>query len=153
MKTRLTALQETSRSFAVRVPAAVALLMVAISIIVTSRALSRLEDNQQRYLEQLSSAYLDGLSASLIPSVVREDVWEVFDTLDRSRERYKGLNVRWVTVTNDDDRTIASSAPDMFPPLEQMSSDAVAKFQPGGDVVIDEATSEARMMRPLVYQD
>lgn len=153
MKTRLAALRDTSRSFAVRVPAAVALLMVAISIIVTSRALTRLEESQQRHLEQLSSAYLDGLSASLIPSVVREDVWEVFDALDRSRERYKGLNVQWVAVTNDGGRTIASSAPDVFPPLEQMDGETVAKFQPGGDVVIDEATSEARMMRSLVYQD
>lgn len=153
MKARLAALRELSRSFAVRVPAAVALLMIAISIVVTSRALSRLEENQQRHLEQLSSAYLDGLSASLIPSVVREDVWEVFDTLDRSRERYRGLNVQWVSVTNGKDRTVASSAPDVFPPLDQMRPEALSKFRPGGDVVIDEGTSEARMMRSLVYQD
>ncbi len=65
--------------------------MIAISIVVSLRALSRLEETQTKHLLQLSSTYLDGLSTSLLPAVVREDVWEVFDTLDRSRERYKGL--------------------------------------------------------------
>ena len=117
-----------SWSFALRVPVVVALLMIAISTIVTMRALSRLEASQQRSLEVLSSAYLDGLSASIGPAVVREDVWEVFDALDRSRERYKGLNVQWVTVTNADNQTIASSMPTTFPPLEPMAPDALALF-------------------------
>ena len=144
---------EVSRSFAVRVPAAVAMLMIAISALVTFWALSRLEETQQRHLEQLSSAYLDGLSASLIPSVVREDVWEVFDTLDRSRKQYKGLNVRWVTVTNAQGKTIASSAPAQFPPLAAMPPDAVAMFQGKSEVLVDEKSSQARMTRSLIYQD
>ena len=119
MMARLASWSDVSRSFAVRVPVAVALLMNAISSVVTWRALSRLEETQKQHLEQLSSAYLDGLSASLIPSVVREDVWEVFDTLDRSRERYRGLNVQWVTVANAQDRTIAPSLPERFPPRQQ----------------------------------
>ena len=53
-------------SFAVRVPVVVALLMIAISTAVSLRALSRLEETQQRSLQQLSSAYLDGLSTSRI---------------------------------------------------------------------------------------
>ncbi len=150
---RLGSWPEASRSFAVRVPVAVALLMIAISSVVTWRALSRLEETQRQHLEQLSSAYLDGLSTSLIPSVVREDVWEVFDTLDRSRERYRGLNVQWVTVTNAQDRTIASSLPERFPPLDAMDADTVARFGDGGDVLVEEDAAEARMTRSLVYQD
>lgn len=150
---RLGSWPEASRSFAVRVPLAVALLMIAISTVVTWRALSRLEETQRQHLEQLSSAYLDGLSTSLIPSVVREDVWEVFDTLDRSRERYRGLNVQWVTVTNAQDRTIAASLPERFPPLEVMAADTVARFRGDGDVLVDEDAAEARMTRSLVYQD
>jgi signal transduction histidine kinase len=141
------------RSFAVRVPVAVALLMIAISTVVTWRALSRLEETQRQHLAQLSSAYLDGLSASLIPSVVREDVWEVFDTLDRSRERYRGLNVQWVTVTNAQDRTIASSLPERFPPLDAMDPETVARFRGSGDMLLEEDAAEARMTRSLVYQD
>ena len=91
-------LARPSWSFAIKVPVVVVLLMVAISTVVTVRALSRLEASQQKNLEVLSSAYLDGLSASIGPAVEREDVWEVFDALDRSRERYKGLNVQWVST-------------------------------------------------------
>ena len=77
----------------VKIPMLVVLLMVVISAVITNRVLARLAETQQRNLEQLSSAYLDGLSTSLIPSVFRGDIWEVFDVLDRSRERYRGLNV------------------------------------------------------------
>jgi signal transduction histidine kinase len=153
VKERVGRWSEVSRSFAVRVPLAVALLMIAISSAATFRALTRLEETQQRHLEQLSSAYLDGLTASLIPAVVREDVWEVFDTLDRSRERYRGLNVRWVTVTNAQGRTIASSTPAAFPPLEAMGPEALAPFEGASDVLVEDETSEARMTRSLVYQD
>ena len=153
MMARLASWSDVSRSFAVRVPVAVALLMIAISSVVTWRALSRLEETQKQHLEQLSSAYLDGLSASLIPSVVREDVWEVFDTLDRSRERYRGLNVQWVTVANAQDRTIASSLPERFPPLDAMDLEALAGFKGSRDVLVVDERAEARMTRSLVYQD
>lgn len=153
MMGRLASWSDASHSFAVRVPVAMALLMIAISSVVTWRALSRLEETQRQHLEQLSSAYLDGLSASLIPSVVREDVWEVFDTLDRSRERYRGLNVQWVTVTNAQDRTIASSLPERFPPLDAMDAETLASFRGTGDVLVEDNLTEARMTRSLIYQD
>ena len=139
--------------YSVRVPVFVALLMVAISIAVSYRALSRLEETQQRSLQQLSSAYLDGLSASLVPSVVREDVWEVFDTLDRSRERYQGLGVRWATVTNAAGRVIASSLPEQFPPLEPMPEGVKSEFDDTSEIVSSEERAEARLQRTLRYQE
>jgi len=153
MRERILGLSQASRSFAVRVPVVVALMMVGISIAVTSRALSRLEETQTRNLEQLSSAYLDGLSASILPAVVREDVWEVFDTLDRSREQYEGLNVQWVTVANSSGQTIASSLPTSFPPLEDMPAETRSLFSSTATLSVNESSAEARMMRPLVYQD
>ncbi|MEP7174699.1 MAG: sensor histidine kinase, partial [Aestuariivirga sp.] len=104
-----------------KVPLLVAVLMFTVSAIITNRVLTRLEENQEQHLQQLASAYLDGLSASLIPSVFRGDVWEVFDTLDRSRERYRGLNVRWTIVTNAEGKILAASDPAKFP------SDTVAE--------------------------
>ena len=137
----------------VRVPVAVALLMVVISIVISNRVLTRLEDTQERDLRELSSAYLDGLSASLIPSVVREDVWEVFDILDRSRERYRGLKVQWATVTTGENRTIASSSPDLFPPLEVVPHEILTSFPVDQEAAIDEDRMQARMVRALVYQN
>ncbi len=108
-------LNPTTWPLSFKVPLLVAVLMFAVSAIVSNRVLSRLEDSQEQNLQQLASAYLDGLSASLIPSVSRADVWEVFDTLDRSRERYKGLNVRWTIVTNAEGKILAASDPAKYP--------------------------------------
>lgn len=123
---------------------------MAISIVVSNRVLTRLEETQARNLQQLASAYLDGLSASLIPSVVREDVWEVFDTLDRSRQRYRGLNVQWVAVTDSDGIVIAASDPQRFPSLSPLPQDTSAAFAGVKEIEIAE---HAGLMRPLFYQD
>lgn len=145
--------QSPSWPIAVRVPVIVALLMIVISVVVSNRVLNRLEDTQERNLRELSSAYLDGLSASLVPSVVREDVWEVFDALDRSRELYRGLSVLWVVVTNADNKVIAATSPEVFPPLSEFPTTAVEMFSKLHEVTIDEATKQARMMRSLTNQE
>ena len=91
-----------------KAPLLVAILMFSVSAVITNQVLSRLQDIQQRQLQQLTSAYLDGLSTALTPAVVREDVWEVFDNLDRSRTQYRSLNVNWTVVLGIDARRLAS---------------------------------------------
>ena len=137
----------------VKVPLLVATLMFAVSAIITNRVLVRLQDNQEEHLQQLASAYLDGLSASLIPSVFREDVWEVFDALDRSRERYKGLNVSWTIVTNADGKILAASDPAKYPSATTAEKTTMKHFTEGKEVILDEGNATAFLMRPLSYQD
>lgn len=137
----------------VKIPMLVALLMVMISAVITNRVLARLADTQERHLKQLASAYLDGLSASLIPSVVREDIWEVFDTLDRSRERYRGLNVEWAVVTNGSNRILAASDPARFPSDTSLSKEMLSQFPDGAGVKLQESLTTAYLARPLMYQD
>jgi signal transduction histidine kinase len=127
--------------------------MFAVSAIITNRVLARLEDNQEQHLQQLASAYLDGLSASLIPSVFREDVWEVFDTLDRSRERYRGLSVRWTIVTNADGKILAASDPAKYPSETVAGKATLEHFNEGKEVTLKEDIATAFLMRPLSYQD
>lgn len=137
----------------VRVPMLVVLLMVIISAVITNRVLARLADTQERHLEQLASAYLDGLQASLMPSVVREDIWEVFDALDRSRERYRGLNVVWAVVTNGSNRVLAASDPLRFPSDTPLAPEMMAKFLEGPSVKLSESSTTAYLTRPLIYQN
>ena len=140
-------------SLSIKVPMLVAALMFVVSAVITNRVVTRLEETQEKYLQQLSSAYLDGLSASLIPSVVREDVWEVFDTLDRARERYRGLNVRWTIVTNGGGKILAASDPARFASQEPIDADTAQHFLDGREVAIVEELSTAFLARPLSYQD
>lgn len=136
----------------VKVPMFVVLLMVIISAVLTNRVLARLADTQERHLGQLASAYLDGLSTSLIPSVVREDIWEVFDVLDRSRERYRGLNVQWAVVTNGNNRVLAATDPARFPSDRPLGQQMLSLF-PGAGVELAEQLTTAYLARPLTYQD
>ena len=146
-------LNPTTWPLSFKVPLLVAVLMFAVSAAVTNRVLSRLEDSQKQNLQQLASAYLDGLSASLIPSVSRADVWEVFDTLDRSRERYKGLNVRWTIVTNAEGNILAASDPARFPSDTTATQTILTNFAEGKEVTLDPGNVTAFLMRPLSYQD
>jgi hypothetical protein len=70
-----------------RVPLTVTLFMVAVSVLASERVVTRLIDTQTRQIEALADTYLDGLALALVDSIIREDVWQVFDVLDRSRHR------------------------------------------------------------------
>lgn len=51
----------------IKVPLLVMLLMLAISMVISNTVLTRLAETQERHLQTLSQAYLDGLSGTLLP--------------------------------------------------------------------------------------
>jgi hypothetical protein len=67
----------------VKVPVAVASLMLLVGFVLSERVLSRLGDTQERHLVELSQSYLDGLSSAIILPILREDNWEIFDAITR----------------------------------------------------------------------
>lgn len=99
---------------AIKVPLIVATLMIAVSAAVTFQVFTRLVETQERTLADLAEAYLDGLSSSLLPHVQRDDNWEVFDNLERSRALYKGLRVTTALVIRPDRTILASTSPSRF---------------------------------------
>jgi signal transduction histidine kinase len=134
-----------------KAPLVVAVLMFVVSAIITNQVLSRLDYTQQRHLQQLTSAYLDGLSSAVTPAVVRDDVWEVFDNLDRSRAQYRSLNVNWTIVTDASGQVVAASDPVRFPtqsPTPNLSAVSPAE----GEVVIDYDKAVAHFSRDITYQ-
>jgi signal transduction histidine kinase len=138
---------------AVKVPLVVAILMVAISAVLSNEVLVRLSQTQQRHLEQLTSAYLDGLSSSLMPKLLRDDIWEIFDQLDRSRERYTGLSAVYTIVATRDEIILAASDPRRFPSQEAVPLALSTRFGKTGDLVLAEAEERAFVRRSLSYQD
>jgi len=146
-------LKPGSWPISIRVPVVVALLMLGVSALIGNRVLVGLEDTQERHLQQLASAYLDGLSASLLHPVMRDDVWEVFDTLDRARQRYRALNVKWATVTNATASVVASSDPVHFPSLQKLPHSIAADFPAASEVILNEERERAYLSRVLLYQE
>ena len=133
----------------VKVPLLVAALMVVVGIVASQIVLLRLAATQETYLRQLSSAYLDGLSTALVPHVARRDAWETFDVLDRSRERYVGLDVIHAVVSLPDGRVLAASDPYAFPVLAPAPAALNAEARGGAELQIDTETARAVARRTL----
>jgi two-component system, OmpR family, sensor kinase len=94
-----------------RVPLIVTLFMIAVSTFASERVLSRLIDTQTRQIEALADTHLNGLALALVDAIVREDVWQVFDVLDRSRHRSGEIQPIETVVADADGFVIASSDP------------------------------------------
>jgi two-component system, OmpR family, sensor kinase len=83
----------------VKVPVLVAGLMVTVAVTTSQVVLWRFAQDQKSNLELLTGAYLDGLSAAVLPAVVRRNAREVFDALDRAQSgRYAGIGPRFAIL-------------------------------------------------------
>jgi signal transduction histidine kinase len=142
----------SSWPLSLKVPFLVAALMLIISATISDRVLSRLGQTQEVQLQQLASTYLDGLSSSMLPSVVRDDVWEVFDILDQSRNQYEGVNVHWTIVADQNGSIVASSDPVQFPSQSDLPQKFINRFQTDQFMNIDKVGGTALLHRVLTYQ-
>lgn len=115
---------------AVRVPLLVAVLLVAVSVIVSQVVLTRLAGEQQRRLAGLADAYLDGVAAALHAALVRRDVWEAFDVVDRARSSFQALPLVTAAALLPDGTVLAATDPRRLP---------VGSRYPEADAVADDA--------------
>ena len=136
-----------------KLPLIVAALMVAVSIVLSNQVLVRQSETQQRHLEELTGAYLDGLSASIEPHLLREDIWEIFDQLDRTRHGYVGVSAINTIVARRDGKILAASDPRAFPSQVALPDTLEGRFLESGDLVLDEDEGRAFTRRVLSYQD
>ena len=67
-----------------RVPLIAAALMVLVGVVASQQVLSALAAVQEERLREIARLHVDGLAVALGPAVLRRDVWEVYDTLDRA---------------------------------------------------------------------
>lgn len=134
-----------------KAPAVVVIFMLSVSALITHAVLDRLKDTQQRHLAVLSVTYLEGLASAVLPYVLREDVWEVYDAIDRSVTLSGGFGRASVVITNAEGRTIAASDPTAAP-LGSRQDEAAGRFAAGQTLVVDEADGKAHGQKVLRYQ-
>ena len=132
------------------VPIVVVLLMVFVSVGASQVVLSRLAATQERQLGDLANAYLDGLEAALLGPVLRQDSWEVFDTLDRARSVYAAMKPIETTVTDAQDVVLASSEPRLAPIGTRVAASAVEPR--GSSVTLVEDAHLAVLERTLAVE-
>lgn len=139
----------------IKAPLMVAVLMSLLSSIVSYLILDRMAAAQQKGLAQLTEAYLDGVSTTLMPHVIRKDSWEVFDTLDRARQHYAAVKAVFTVVSLPGDEVLASSNPTLFPVRSELPWELREPFVEGhlmfpDRIHIDEAKGVALVWRPLM---
>ncbi len=147
-----TLLKASEWPITIKVPLLVTALMLGISLFVSNTVLSRLAETQERELQTLSRAYLDGLSANLLPFILHEDVWDVFDTLERARAAYPGLNALNTIVLNASNRVIAATDPKAFPTARPVAAEILQGLDRDGTIHINESKRTARLLSPVVVQ-
>jgi two-component system, OmpR family, sensor kinase len=136
-----------------RVPLIVTIFMMAVSIFTSERVLSRLIETQTRQIQALADVYLDGLSLALVDSMIREDVWQVFDVLDRSQQRPSEIKPAETIVAGTDDFVIASSDPVRIPSQARVPARYVESLQHVGKIVVAEADKRAFVRREVLYKN
>ena len=134
-----------------RIPAAVAVLMIAVSAVASERVLTRLGALQETYLQSLAFSYLDGITASISPSVLRQDSWEIFDALDRMKpETTDILPIETIVATNSD-VVLAASDPASRETLGTLDVAFLEKF-PAAGVNLDGNAQRGYVRRDIVHQ-
>jgi two-component system OmpR family sensor kinase len=136
-----------------RVPLIVTIFMMAVSVFTSERVLSRLIETQTRQIQALADVYLDGLSLALVDSMIREDVWQVFDVLDRSQQRPSEIRPAETIVAGTDDYVIASSDPVRVPSQARVPPRYVESLQHAGKIVVAEMEKRAFVRREVLYEN
>jgi signal transduction histidine kinase len=136
---------------AFKAPAVVVLFMVAISSGITHAVLDRLKKTQERHLAALSTTYLEGLASAVQPYVLREDIWEVYDAIDRRATLSGGFGRALVVVVNAAGHVIAGSDPAKAP-LGAFYQSRSQELAQGQALLVDEPSGKAHGYKALVYQ-
>ncbi len=135
----------------VRVPLMVATLMIVISVIISERVLARLQNMQELHLNGVVGTYFDGLSTALIPAVLRQDVWETYDLLDRTRTMFEAVSPIETVVTGRDGTVLASSDPRTIPVLSKLPT-AFADPSNESEIRVEWQSNTGFGVRQLLYQ-
>lgn len=136
-----------------RVPLIVSLFMIAVSSFASERVLTRLIDTQTRQVQALADTYLDGLALALVDSIIREDVWQVFDVLDRSRHRPGEIQPVETVVAGTDDFVIAASDPASIASQAKVPARYVDALAQGQTMAIAQDAARAYVRREVLYEN
>jgi hypothetical protein len=134
----------------VKVPVLVAGLMVTVASLTSQVVLWRFAHDQESNLGLLTGAYLDGLSAAVLPALVRRDARELFDALDRAQSgRYAGFTPRFAILELRDGKVFAASDPRRFPVASLLPEALLKRFPAGDGLAIDASDARAWLTRTL----
>jgi signal transduction histidine kinase len=123
--------------------------MVTVAFTTSQIVLWRFVQDQQNNFELLANVYVDGLSTAVLPAVIRRDVWEAYDALDRARSRYRGIEPSFVVAALPDGRVLAASDPHRFPPDSTVPRKLRRQFATDDGFAVEFATGRAWLAKTV----
>ncbi|MEO0820166.1 MAG: HAMP domain-containing sensor histidine kinase [Pseudomonadota bacterium] len=136
---------------AARAPLLAAALMVVVGLVASQQVLLSLTRFQEARLRELVQVHVDGLSVALGPSVLREDVWEVFDTLDRARAAGQAQRMVLTVVADREGHILAATDPRTAPTGSRVGA-FVATAQALDAIEVSASDDRITVLAPLTYQ-
>jgi signal transduction histidine kinase len=137
--------------FVARVPLVAALLMVLMGIIASQQVLLALNRVQDDRIRELATLHVEALSVALGPYVLRQDVWEVYDTLTRASGQGDGRRIAFTAVAGMDGVVLAATDPARAPIGADMAALADGAALPSELTILPDARL-LRLAAPLIYQ-
>jgi signal transduction histidine kinase len=125
-------------------------MMALVGCVASWLVLAALTRAQEDRLRELAALHVDGLSVALGPMVLRSDIWEIYDALDRAATAGDGRRLVMTAVADEDGRVLAASDPRRAP-----IDSALAPLMAGAltfDAIDVSADARIRVTAPLVYQ-
>lgn len=135
----------------IKLPLLAAAMMVLVGTVASQQVLRSLAQVQDARIQELARMHVEGLSVALGPFVLRRDVWEVYDTLDRAAQGTEGRRMVLTAVADERGRVLAATDPRRVPmdsDIAALAGDAVAL----GDLSVDGASNVLSLLAPLTYQ-
>lgn len=140
-----------SMPLSMRVPLIASAMMVLVGIVASQQVLSSLSSVQESRLQELARLHVDGLAVALGPSVLRRDVWEVFDTLDRATTAGSGQRMVLTVVADEAGRVIAASDP-LRVPVDSDVGPLMEGAQPVDTITLSGGDDHIHVVANLEYQ-
>lgn len=135
-----------------KVPLIAAGMMILVGVVASQQVMASLGKVQEERLRELARLHVDGLAIALGPAVLRRDVWEVYDTLDRATQALAGQRLILTVVADEAGKVIAASDP-MRAPVDSDLSTILTDVQSVDDIRMTEAAPHVRVLSDLAYQD
>lgn len=134
-----------------KVPLIAAGMMILVGVVASQQVMASLGAVQEERLRELARLHVDGLTIALGPAVLRRDVWEVYDTLDRATQAMAGQRLVLTVVADEAGQVIAASDPARAPVDSDLAS-LLEGAQAVDDIRLTEAEPHVRVLSDLAFQ-
>jgi len=135
----------------IKLPLLAAAMMVLVGAVASQQVLRALARVQDARIQELAQMHVEGLSVALGPLVLRHDIWEVYDTLDRAAQAGEGRRMVLTAVADERGRVLAATDPRRVPidsDIADLARDAVALE----NLSVDGSSGVLSLLAPLRYQ-